>query len=118
MANELKVTTGLSFEKGGAKSAVESSTKNITVSGTDYEKRVVEIGTTDETISLGDIGTVGFVHIKNLDGTNYVDFGSDGTNYFVRCKATETAVFRCASAAIHTKANTAACKIEIMLVED
>lgn len=117
MANEIQYSFTLQFSKGGAADS-KTASANVTVTGNDYVRGTQVVGTTDETISLGDIGTPGWCFLHNLDGTNYVEAGPDGTNYFVKCKAGEYAMFRVGSAAVHVKANTASCSVEYMIIED
>ena len=118
MANELALSWSMSFSKGGAAVSVSGS-DNVDVSGTKYTKVVQNIGTVDETLALGDVSTIGFVIFKNLDGTNYVQIGADGSSYPVKLNAGETAgPFRWNGAAIHAKANTAACDLEYTLISD
>ena len=117
MANEIAYSFTLSFSKSGAGDS-KAVSGNVNVSGTDYVRGVQAVGTSDETISLVDVGTPGWCYLKNLDATNYVEAGSDGTNYFVKMKAGESAFFRVASAAVHVKANTASCNVEYMIIED
>jgi len=78
------------------------------------------IGTSDETLSLGDVSSNGYIFIKNCDATNYVELGHTSGTYFGRLNAGEGAVFRCGAAltAIHAKANTGACDVEYLLLSN
>jgi hypothetical protein len=82
----------------------------------------VSVGTTAETISTGDLTTPGWVWMKNLDATNYVQWGmSDGGTLKTvgRLEAGEMALFRLdPGATLMMKANTAACLVQIAVQED
>jgi hypothetical protein len=117
MANEISIGQSLQVLKNGA-TIQKSASASITLTGNYFMSGVQNVGTTDETIALGDIGTVGVVYFKNLDSTNFVTFGADGTNYHIKLKAGESALLRWNGAAVHAKADTAACKVEYVIVED
>lgn len=82
----------------------------------------VNIGTSDEAISLGDITTPGWAFIQNLDGTNYVDIGPDSTGAIVpiiRLEPGEFALLRLTpTVSLRGQANTAACDVMIQVMED
>ena len=118
MANEISTSTNFTFQKNGNPPQAWTANGTITVSGNYFVSGVQNIGTTDETVSLGDIGTVGWVLLKNLDGTNYVTAGSDGSVYPIKLKAGEEIKTRWNGAAVHLKANTAACNVAYLIVED
>lgn len=79
---------------------------------------VVNIGTTEETLSFGDIAP-GTVVLQNLDSTNYVEYGFSTGVY--GCKllpgASSTAggqphvINLTSGATVYIKANTAACDV-------
>lgn len=116
-ANELNLNTTFTFNKNGS-TLQRSVSVNVTVSGNVTQYGVQTIGTSDETIPLGDIGTIGYVYLKNLDVTNFTTAGTDGSNYQIKLKAGETALFRLNGAALHMKSNTAGCKVEYGIIED
>ncbi|MBT8200072.1 MAG: hypothetical protein KJO36_06110 [Acidimicrobiia bacterium] len=81
------------------------------------------IGTTHETITVsGDMTTEGWCLIKNLDTTNYVEIGRDvGASFYpvMRLRATEFALFRWSpGVTLYAKADTAACVISKVLLDD
>lgn len=93
----------------------------FTMSGTNYVKGTQSIGTTAELLGKGEIGTPGFLIVKNLDATNYVEFEKatfSTTAGTVKLKAGESACFRVASSTIYACANTAACVVSYLLIED
>ena len=79
----------------------------------------VDIGTVEETISLGDISTNGWCIARNLDAANYVEIGFSTGVYGIRLEAGEVMLFRLnPGATIYAKANTATCKVAVAVIED
>lgn len=117
MANELTIALTLNFIKAGSQSIAKGLTDTIDVAGTYTASAVQLIGTTDETLTFpSDLASVGYCIFENLDATNYLEIGSDGTNYPIRLKAGEIAMLRF-NGTIHAKANTAACKLGFTIIE-
>jgi hypothetical protein len=118
MANELTVVSSLSFTKGGVTVAF-GGTKTVTVAGDKYIKTVQAIGTSEEAIQKGELGTLGFMCVKNLDDTNFVLIvGATGLTSGNKLMPGESGVFRLSGNAPFAKADTAPCNIEFMIVED
>lgn len=118
MSAELLLAASLKFNKGGALFEANFPSTYFDVSGTVGNKQVQAIGTSDETLPLGDVSTIGFVMLKNLDPTNFITVGSDGTLYPIKLKPGEPCLVRWNAAAIHAKANTATCNLEYTIISD
>ena len=119
MANEIKSSINFSASKGGARVALSSSFY-LTMSGSEMIQSTQSIGTTAETINLGDItGAPGGFVIKNLDATNYIEIGGDSglTVFKIKIPAGQFAAFQPTSATIYAKANTAAVRVQIIASE-
>lgn len=120
-ANEITTTGSISFAKGNV-AAVSRALANlsVTVSGSKYVSGVQNIGTSEEAISLGDLGTPGWAWFKNLDGTNYIEIRPNtGVADLIKLKPGEFALFRITSDAVpYAIANTAACNLEKIIFED
>ena len=105
----------LSFLKGSA-GVNKSSNIEVDVAGDSYVSAVQEIGTAEEVLVEPDaLGTPGYVFVKNLDGSNYVEVGLTGS-YTIKLLAGQMAVFP-AAAAIYAKANSAACNLDYIIIE-
>lgn len=118
MADELTLVVALTFSKGGAENQ-RSESIQVDVTGDAFTHEIQEVGTTEEELAQGaDLGTPGYLFIKNLDSTNYVEVGSTTGVYDIKLKAGEIALYRHNSATIYAKADTAACKVEYWLIED
>jgi len=123
MANEITIT--LAMERRHATNLSDTHTfpnlrKQYTQTGVGQDDRKHSIGTTEESITLTDVTTNGFVLLHNLDTTNYVQWGFATGVYGGRMKAGETAgPFRLEpGATLYLKANTAACRVRVIAYED
>ena len=121
MADEFKLTIRSKHSNAGYKSDWFNSQLSITQNSAGVASGVQSVGTTAENISSGDITTPGYLHLKNLDTTNFVEFGVDNTGFVAvgKLEAGEEAVFRVADATtIQLKADTASCNVAYQLLED
>lgn len=118
MANELALTLRFVYTNAGV-SLSRALTDTVTVSGTATAHDVQNIGTTEETLALGEVTPTGYALFLNLDGTNYVELGKATGVYSVKLKAGEFALLRLDSwSTIYAKANTAAVDLEYVLLSD
>lgn len=119
MANELTVSCSLTFTKSGNGDSKAYSGISIDVSGSKTTKIRQTIGTSEEALDIGDIGTCGFIIGKNLDATNYIEIrpGSGETD-LVKVGPGEPFMFRLAMSGPYAIADTASCDIEFLIVED
>tara|TARA_Y100000310_G_C20000604_1_gene498311 strand:- start:148 stop:513 length:366 start_codon:yes stop_codon:yes gene_type:complete len=121
MANELTVTVSLAFDKGGVAASKAFTDVQFDVSGAKLAWVVQNIGTgADVALKLGDMTTPGYMLVKNLDDTNYVTIGGAASlaTQTIRLNAGEVALFRHMGTAPVASADTAACNIEYLLIED
>lgn len=122
MSGEIKMTVGLTVNKGGLSVTFPTKTKSIDMSGTRSGDIVQDIGTTHEAITIpSDLGTEGVTYFVNLDATNYVEIGVDVAAAFyplLKIKPLEEYPFRLAIAAPYAKANTAPVKLRTFIAED
>lgn len=118
MAGELRFQGSIDFAKGGAAIAKAFQAAVFDVAGASYIQNSIAVGTSDETLALGDVSTIGWVYMKNNDATNYITAGGDGTLYNLKLKPGEPFFGRWNGAAIHVKANTAPCNFEYLVISD
>ena len=117
MANELSLMISLFFNKLAKTQRQEAI--RVSVTGDSFTHEVQAIGTSEEEVAQGaDLGTPGYVLLKNLDTTNYIEVGSTTGVYDIKLKAGEIALYRHNSATIYAKANTAECLLEYIIIED
>jgi hypothetical protein len=119
MASEIQVISRLNVTKGNL-SLDRFITINADMSGTHASFIVQNIGTSYEALSIGsDVAASGYAFIRNYDSTNYVEIGRVVSSTFypaIKLKAGETALFRIGGA-LFGQANTAACDVEITVLE-
>jgi hypothetical protein len=120
MANELSYSISATETKNGVTFSKSFTSLLASVSGDSPISNLQTIGTSDETLDIGDISTVGFIFAKNLDSTNYVQIGYTSGTYFGRLKPGEACGIRLDASvtAVHAKANTGAIKLEYLLFPD
>ena len=75
MANEISYSGSLSFTKG-VESARLSGSGRADQTGTDYVQATQAIGDSQETLVKGDIGTIGWVAVRNMDDALSVQLGA------------------------------------------
>jgi len=121
MANEITLTIKDRVSNSGYKTDWANGQNSITQTAQGAASGIQAVGTSAENIAGGDVSTPGILFLKNLDGTNFVEFGKDNTGFVAvgKLEAGEEAVFRVAdSTTIQLKADTAACDVMYLLLED
>src|SRR6266545_5690267 len=121
MANELTVSIpSIAYLKGTIAINISPSPSPLTVSATGIHSihDTVALSTSDASLSKGTITTIGWVYVKNLDVTNNILIGSDGTLFPLMLKPGEYGVFRWNAAAFHAKSAAGTPQIEYCLIED
>jgi hypothetical protein len=120
MANEIVLTGGLNVTKSGVTVSANGS-KTIDMSGDQLLGNVQIIGTVTEALSFVDVVTIGYVYVKNLDTTNFIEIGLvtavTSGNALITLKAGEFAVFPTRQTVIYAKADTAPCNLQIVMTE-
>lgn len=119
MANELTISGSMSFSKSGVTCSHSYTGTTVTVSGTKYTQLVQTIGTSEEALDLGDVGTAGYCIIENLDATNYVSLRrATGDGNFMKIQAGKKAgPFQFEATAPFAIANTGSVAIKITIIE-
>jgi hypothetical protein len=122
MANEISVTQNITATKGN-QTYTRSRSYRADWTTARQDGQVQSIGTTHEALTVStDVATNGWGYFTNLDATNYVELGLvvAATFYpFAKLKPGESAEFRVAGgAALYAKANTAACDLDWVILND
>lgn len=119
MANEITVAASISVVKNGAVvSAAQSKTADM--SGDQTMSTVQIVGTSAEALTLGDVSTIGYVFLKNMDPTNYIEVALDSgvsTQVFAKLLAGDITLIKASTATIYVKANTNPCNLLIAATE-
>ena len=119
MANELAVSCSVRFSKSGREADKAYGGIQVDVTGTRVVSNMQTVGTSEEALVVGDVGTAGYCIMKNLDDTNYVTIrAASAAADLVKLKAGEVAMFRLASSTPYAIANTAPVDLEYVLIPD
>ena len=92
-------------------------TLTVAVTGGHHVLDEVALSTTDATVSKGNIGTIGRFYFKNLDVTNTIQIGGDGSTYPLSLLPGEDAKGRWNTTAVHAKSTAGTPKLYYLLVE-
>lgn len=81
MANEITIdlTVSLTANQITQSVVLEQVKQSISASNKKWVEFIQNIGTSEEAIKLGDIGTIGLIYARNVDQTNYVELRLGGT---------------------------------------
>lgn len=124
MANEIKVMASLELSKGSLViPRLGSSQLQITQTGSGGgSPGYVSAPTAGADVDVAVFSTLGWCRLQNLDTVNFVEWGpkSGGTFYPIgKLMPGESAVFRLSPGKVlHVKADTAACKMQITILEN
>lgn len=120
MANQISVTAVIAAVTNAASAQIQQQLQGqFAMAGNLVSSGIVSIATSDTQISIAALGggTIGWIALKNLDPTNYVTFGADGTQYPIEMLPGEFCVTRWNGAAVHGIANTAAVNVQYYVFE-
>lgn len=74
MSDEIRLRAALSFAKSGRSAYADSGELSITMAGTKSLDTIQTVGTTEETLQLGEVTAANtHYYIENLDLTNPID---------------------------------------------
>lgn len=119
MANEISLSAKLSVSKNSLEESLAFTGIQVTFTGTNWIHNVQSIATTETALQKGSVGTPGICIIKNLDSTNFVSIRhTTGGSNCVKIKAGEAALVRFSNSAPYLIADTAAVRVEYLLLED
>lgn len=123
MANEITITLKGTVVNGYLRTEFNPGALQFTQTTVGGHFPIVSVGTSEEDLDTGDVGiaNAGFMCMRNLDTTNYVTYGPKSAGAMVafgRIKAGEIAMFRWEpSITLRWLANTAACKVQVWLLQ-
>lgn len=122
MADELTVAATLTVTKSPSPTvSLSSGSISVTVSGSRFVKNIQNVDTSEEALQLGDLsGVLGWCLMINRDTSNYVRVrAASAAADLIRMEAGEPALFRLDPAITpYVIADTAACDLEYVIVED
>jgi len=119
MADEITLSVDLDLVNGNVEHDFRPNAILIDQANERYVDRIQDIGTSEETVSFGDLTAKGLVVLYNLDSSNYVNWGHTTGNLDCKILAGEYSVFRMDnSGALIMQANTATCKVRVILYDN
>lgn len=122
MANEIKVTTYLKCTNGSFVDNWTPSELSVSQTASGAAGGVQTVGTSAEALGVTDLSTLGYARFRNLDSSNYVQIGPYVSSTFypaIKLKPGEVSVLRLdPTNPWYAKANTAAVKLQYMILED
>lgn len=119
MSKELSISGLVKFSKGNV-SATLGHSMSLDVTGTKYSKFIQLVGTSEEAIELGDLGsTPGQIIAINRDATNFVSIRSaSGAADLIKIRPGSFAIFELAADAPYIIADTEDCEVEMLIIQD
>lgn len=125
MANEITVSSKMaySYPLGGKKGnllAEITGSQPADMNGTPhYQQGVQDVGSSEETVSKGDIGTIGWVLFENVGESGTISIGGATTAYIADLEPGDSlGPLRWATNAVYVKGDAAGCRLEYLLLED
>lgn len=122
MANELTLNTTIQYDDSeGTEAFLQLLEKMVTVTTKRISRLKQNVGIAEEALNLGDVSSLGWIALKNLDATNFINVKTaTGGVIFAKLKAGEMMLFRAGSGltAPFVIADTAACQLDILVCSD
>lgn len=122
MADELSVNIQARLSLSPLLEMITPGQITVDVAATGLAAGIQNIGTSEETITTTEVGTLGWAFFQNLDSTNFVKIGADSGGSlvpFVKLKAGEYCILRLMTGiTIKAQADTAACELLYKIFEN
>lgn len=122
MADEIAITILAKIDNGNFKDRIDHGQQKYDQTAIGAHSAVVNVGTSEEDVATGDISTLGWCVMRNLDATNYVTYGPKSGAAMVgigRLEAGELAIMRLEPGiTIRWLANTASVLVDLRIYED
>jgi len=116
MANEVTISGTLRYAKSKAAASL-STAYSATQAGDKYQAGVQTVGTSEEVLDKNDVGTIGYLGVRNTDATNFVQLGAIAANYSVKLLPGEGAIMPWKASNVYVKANVASIDLEYLMIE-
>lgn len=121
MADEIKLTIKTKVTNGEYKLDWNIGTLSLDQSAQGAASGIQSVGTSAEDLAIGDVSTEGILIMLNLDSTNFIEVGKTVSAAFeevAKLGPGDPLVMRVADGVtIRVQADTAACKVQYLLLE-
>lgn len=122
MAGELRASITTQLTNGSLVDPSLTSSSSITQTTALFDACVCSVTTSEGDIAFPSVSTLGWMRIRNLDGTNFVKYGPKSAGSMVvfgKLKAGEEAWLRLMTGiTLRMVADTATCKVQIRIYND
>jgi hypothetical protein len=124
MAGTIKITGSIQIENGSFKKTLPQAggSINVTQDGSHFHGTIVDVGTSEEDMPIGDVATEGWLYLRNLSSLYYVTWGPKSGGSMVaigKLEPGEEARFRMdSSATLRWVATGGTAQVEMGLAED
>jgi hypothetical protein len=119
MAQELTINLpSITYIKDAFNELIAPGILQLNVNNKQISHGAPSIGTTNVSLAKGNVSTIGYVFLRNLDLSLPITIGSDGILYNLTLKAGEFALCRWNAAAIQCKTASGTVILEYWMVED
>jgi len=119
MATVISLSALLTIVRDGQQILRLNPTDSFTATGQESNQTVQSVGTSAEALVLGEVSTIGYTLVMNLDATNYVEIDNEAgmAGWPQKLLAGDFILLKPQAATIYGKANTAACNVLVAAVE-
>lgn len=120
MADEITILASLAMSKGGTTETLATGTQKFAMSGRRYLKQKQVIGTSYETLQVGELSTRGYLLLINKDPDNFVTVSNLGVLALAILDAGDGFMILKVGAdfqAPQLKADTAECEVQSFFLE-
>jgi len=114
MADEITVNLRVQLANSSLPDDFNPGRIQVDQSAVELFKRVVAVGTSEESLTFTDVTTPGLCYLYNLDSTNYVQYGNATGSYIGRLKPSSfpnLLELDGGATTLYLKANTASCQV-------
>lgn len=122
MADEIVINLLATITNGNFKDRIDHGQQKFDQASVGAASNVVSVGTSEEDVTTGDLSTLGWCFLRNLDTTNYVTYGPKSSGSMValgRIEAGEVHAIRLEpGVTLRWAANTSACLVDCRIYED
>lgn len=121
MSGEIKINLKVSLENGFIKDSFNPGQVSIDQATAGRGGYVQEIGTAEEVLNFGDVATEGLFILRNVDATNFIEYGPESAGSMVamgKLLPGEWGLTRLKPGVIvRAKADTAPAKLDVRIYE-
>lgn len=122
MDNAIQIVLVVNVANGAFRDMFSPGQINVDQAAVGRGGYVQSIGTSEEIVQFGDVVTAGYLVLRNLDETNWVEYGPESGGAMVsfgKLKPGEVAVLRLKPGVVmRAKADSGAVKLDVRLYED